>query len=116
MSGTDETVALVIEARRVLREELMPKLGGDARFRAAMVANVMAIAARQLQQGASLAAADAARLRAFLGATGGDPAAELCARIRTGDYDDDDDLTTMLQARTTDRLAISNPDYGDGKQ
>lgn len=112
MSETQQTVALLAEARRVLREVLMPQLPGGARFEAAMVANVMAIAARSLELGEAPAAADAARLAAFLGAHDGDVLGEFCRRIRAGRYDDDAGLIALLEARTADRLAISNPGYG----
>ncbi|MEO1092515.1 MAG: hypothetical protein AAFX81_17985 [Pseudomonadota bacterium] len=40
--------SLLVTARAVLRERLLPELGGERRTEAAMVANAMAIAARAL--------------------------------------------------------------------
>ena len=111
MNDAEKTAALLVEARLVLRERIMPTLAGEARFEAAMIANVMAIAARTLEQGVALVAAEHSRLQGFLGQECEHPLDELCRQIRAGAYDGDAELTSLLNARTKDRLAISNPDY-----
>jgi hypothetical protein len=49
---------LLHEARRVLQEEVVPELGGEARFKVLMVANAMAMAMRELEQGEAPAHAE----------------------------------------------------------
>jgi hypothetical protein len=42
---------LLFEARRVLREDVAPELKGEIRYKVLMVANAMAMAMRELEQG-----------------------------------------------------------------
>ena len=53
MSHLDATAALLEVARDTLREEVAPGLGAEARYHAAMVANAMAIAIREVELGAA---------------------------------------------------------------
>jgi hypothetical protein len=81
-----------------------------------MIANAMAIAARELRDGGAEPAAAAQRLAAFYG-TAGDAAPEALARrlvsdIRAGRFDDGaarDRLVALLRAELRGRLAIGNP-------
>jgi hypothetical protein len=68
--------ALLDIARRTLLDDIVPGLEGEARLKALMVANALAIALRERQAGGVAEAAAAL----------GDPAA-LCAAIRRGDHD-----------------------------
>ncbi|CAH2600657.1 Acyl-CoA dehydrogenase [Rhodovastum atsumiense] len=69
---------LLETARRTLLDEIVPRLSGDARFKALMAANAMAIAARAARLGTT----DLAPLLARLG----NPAS-LCRDIRAGRCD-----------------------------
>ena len=88
-----EGSVLLAEARRLTIEELLPLLPEDRRYEARMIANAMAIAARELSQ-----------LRP--------PAPELkrlAADIRAGRHDADKTMRDRLAADTLARLAVSNP-------
>ena len=54
MSWLDATADLLAVARTTLREQVMPALDGGGRYEAAMVANAMAIAIRELELGPGL--------------------------------------------------------------
>jgi len=86
---------LLVEARRLLREEILPGLQGEARFKAAMVANAMGMAERELA--ARSAGGGAAE------------AATLAAAIRAGRHDEDGALHGRLLRDAEARTALSNP-------
>ena len=67
MRDEPSAVALLEAARRVLRDELIPRLPDECRFAALMVANAMAIAARQHEFGDAPEAAELAGLMALRG-------------------------------------------------
>lgn len=93
---------LLREARRELLETLLPHLPEARRYTARMVANAMAIAARELEAPAWDEAADAAKL---------------AAQIRTGAYDTPprgDYLLERLREITRRRLEVSNPRVLEG--
>ncbi len=85
--------ALLDIARQTLLADIVPALSGDARFKALMVANAMAIAARQAQYGAVAEPADAAAL---------------AAAIRAGLRDGDKDLAQTLLELARARCRISS--------
>jgi hypothetical protein len=94
--------ALLEIARRTLLDDVLPGLAGDARFKALMVANALAIAARAH---ADSGVAEAARaLGAF---------AEVCAGIRGGTYDpgtpDHDRIAAALLALAEAKCRVSAP-------
>ena len=114
-------------ARAALRESVLPELSGEARFSALMVANAMAMAIRELQQGAGLdrdarddlatlygddaASADTASADA---ASAEDLPARLARDIRTGRFDTGaaaERVHRLLLADVRRRLAIGNPRY-----
>ena len=74
---------------------------GDARFKALMVANAIAIASRELRLGT-------VAIRAALQAIGTD-ARTLGAEIRAGAHDDDADLAARLLRLAEERCRISAP-------
>jgi uncharacterized protein DUF6285 len=80
-------------AREVLLEELLPRLPEGDRYAARMVANAMAIAARELGEPLQ-PPVDTARL---------------AAGIRAGRHDDDARVLESLREITRARLAVSNP-------
>jgi len=88
-----EAADLLAIARTTLLDEIIPALTGDARFKALMVANAMAIAGRAAQT---------------------DPiddipnASLICANVRAGKLDDDQDLANKLLAHAEARCRISS--------
>lgn len=86
---------LLVEARRLLREELMPQLQGELRYKAAMIANAMGMAAREL------AAVPRRDVAASL--------AELVAAIRRGEHDDAAALHAALLEDAQRRTELANP-------
>jgi hypothetical protein len=107
MSGADppDGPALLAIARRTLLDDIAPALTGDARFRALMVANAIAIAQRAADGSATAAVERAA-------AALGDPAA-LCAAIRSGVHDpgtpDHERIAAALRALAEAKCRISAP-------
>ena len=92
MTGIDARSLLDI-ARQTLLADIVPPLSGDARFKALMVANAMAIAAREVQYGA-------------VTEPGNDAA--MVAAIRAGLHDGDTDLAQRLLAVAQARCKISS--------
>jgi hypothetical protein len=88
-------VELVSVARQAFVDELLPLLPPDKRLTGLMVANALGIVHRMLTAPSG---------------SGGDQA-KLCAEIRAGVHDADDEgvLRTHLIKRTLARLAVSNP-------
>src|SRR5262245_5210071 len=114
-----DCVALLAEARRTLLELLLPLLPAERRYDGLMVANAMAIAAREFGRGEETLRESLANI---LGAPllpvreGRDQMAELEAclarQIRVGQYDAGDAREAVrryLRAATVARVRISNP-------
>ena len=116
---------LLIIARKVLREELMPLLPDERRYDALMVANAMAIAARQIAFGDAPERRERQNLAGLLGDTVdgdgrtavneavGDLARRLSAQIRSGELDpgtpDHDAARAFLLDITVQKLRESAP-------
>jgi hypothetical protein len=113
---------LLETARALFVAELLPALPSEKRYAALMVANAMAIAARDASASGEDDARELAALAALLpgaSAPGNDPAAqlrlanaELARRIRAGAFASAPQrasLLACLEAATARRLAISNP-------
>jgi hypothetical protein len=95
---------LLETARDLLRDELLPALPADQRHAALMVANAMAIAARELYRHVD-PALDAQRAAADR---------QLCAAIRAGRFDAGAaaaQLHARLLADTRAGVEVSNPRY-----
>jgi urease accessory protein UreF len=95
---------LLQTARDVLREQLLPALPPHQRHAALMVANAMAIAARELDQ-----RTDPAQIEARAAAD-----RRLCAAIRAGHADRGTEavqLHARLLADTRARVEVSNPKF-----
>jgi hypothetical protein len=107
--------ALLEAARRLLLEELLALLPAERRYDGLMIANAMAIAARELRDAGAAAAAAAQRLATFYEDATAEPdalARRLVADIRAGRFDDGparEQLVQLLRAELRGRLAISNP-------
>lgn len=114
MSRPDARELLEI-ARQTLLQELLPALPADKRYLTLMVANAMAIAAREHQAGSHADAAEGEQLRALLDDPQPSPQSvpeALAAAIRAGRYDAPEARARLLEtlhATTLARLAISNP-------
>jgi uncharacterized protein DUF6285 len=113
---------LLATARDTLVDELLPALPGERRYTALMIANAMAIAARELALGAQATRREIERLRPFAAqeVAPSDPGEDdvhalrrsVAAAIRDGRFDDDahaEALQASLFDIAVDRLAISNP-------
>ncbi|HUP94592.1 MAG TPA: DUF6285 domain-containing protein [Burkholderiales bacterium] len=117
-SGAD----LLSIARDTLLSELLPLASGEARYALLMVANAMAIAAREAEAGDAPVKSAVARLEKLYGETLSGDALEsrlseyerrLTQDIRAGVFDTHDDrqraLLAHLRESVLDRLRISNP-------
>ncbi len=118
---------LLTIARKVLREELMPLLPDERRYDALMVANAMAIAARQIAFGDAPERRERQNLAGLLGDTEdgdgraaadepvGDLTRRLSAEIRGGAFDPGtprhDAARAFLLDVTVQRLRESAPRY-----
>jgi hypothetical protein len=117
MSWLHATGDLLGVARSALRERLMPRLDGEGRYEAAMIANALAIATREVRLGTSVQTEERDLLAAFCRAADGDLDAlrrRLCRDLRAGAIAGGRaaELRTLLERLVRARLAISNPDYG----
>ena len=74
MSHLGATADLLKVARDTLREAVAPGLGAEARYHAAMVANAMAIAIREVELGPKTRAAERRLLGGFYAGRRGDAA------------------------------------------
>jgi hypothetical protein len=122
LPGSEDLLAI---ARETLIAELRPLLGEPARYTLAMVANAMAIAAREIEAGEAPARAALARLDALFGVPARVPGGaalhdalrehdrRLARDIRSGAFDRDDDrrraVIAHLRESVEARLRVSNP-------
>lgn len=124
MNNLPPATDLLAIARETLLAELRPLLPEHARYTLAMIANAMAIAARETEAGERPARAALARLDALYGvparALAGDALTHalreherrFAAEIRCGAFDCEPQRTAALvhlRASVADRLRISNP-------
>lgn len=119
MSNRHAIADLLEIARSTLRESVLPQVAADARYDAAMVANAMAIASRELELGPNVQAEE----RALLAELYGTPEASLtelqrrlCRDLRQGTLEPSRAATLdqLLPRLVHARLAISNPGYRSG--
>jgi hypothetical protein len=121
MNDRPDATELLEIARRTLLEDVLPRLPQDLRYSALMIANAMAIAAREHAAGDDAASAELARLQKWYDAphqalAGSALAAalieynrRLAADIRGGRCDDRAGLRDHLERTTADKLAVANP-------
>ena len=122
MNDTADARDLLDIARSTLLNQVLPHVPGELRYEALMIANAMAIAAREHAAGDRPARDELTRLCDLFGETGHPPhrALEaaiahynrrLAADIRAGRFDDKnrDALLYHLQQTSTDKVAIANP-------
>ena len=114
MSYLGATADLLQVARGTLRERVMAKVDGEARYEAAMVANAMAIAVRELELGPAARAEERELLAGFYGTAGGDPGGAAPPAVpRPARRSDraERELRQLLERLVHARLQISNPAY-----
>ena len=123
MSDIPDATELLAIARSTLLEKLLPSVPEDFRYDALMIANAMAIAAREHAAGDTAMQAEVVRLAALLKQqceprTGAnlmsarsDLNRRLAAHIRAGRFDDRDRAALLdhLAQTAADELAVSNP-------
>jgi hypothetical protein len=104
--GIPTTAELAEAVREFLSEQVMPATEGRLSFHARVAANVVAQIERELTLGPGFAAAHATRLEQL----GFADDTELCAAIRSGDFDSGlDELLATLRPSAIERLLICNP-------
>jgi hypothetical protein len=104
--GEADAARLLELARRELLEGLVPALGGDARYRARLVANALKIAAAGLREAAGEETGEVAAARGLEAFAAGKLAGEgLSAAIRAGRLDGDPELYDLLVRLTEGRRA-----------
>lgn len=125
MNNAPEGAELLRVAQKVLRERLMPGSDDDQRYQGLMVANAMAIAARELEAGESDLRDELRMLTELYGDTvvgeSGNSVKEKVARlnrrlardIRSGMMDGAcaQGVRALLKAQVKARLRVSNPKY-----
>ena len=126
MNSISDAADLMATAREALLNEVLPSLPKDRRYAGLMIANVMAMAAREHARGGAAMRDEAERLRTLLGGfdplatpTGEEADSELRAlrralsvAIRRGRFDDPPSrraLEAHIAQTAADWAAISNP-------
>ena len=122
MTTMQDAADLLRTAREALLSELLPALPDERRYAGLMIANAMAIVARECEHGAAIVARESERLRALAACIG--PPSDVAtadlsglrqtisAAIRDGAFDAPERSAMMdetLVAIATERVAISNP-------
>jgi hypothetical protein len=105
---------LLEAVREFLERDVMPATEGRVAFHARVAANVVAIVAREIEQGPALDASEHARLRHLLGHDGelGDLEAELARGIRDGSLDDRrGEVVEHVRETVRAKLLVANPRY-----
>lgn len=115
MRDRPDAARLLAQARATLLSELLEALPGDRRYTALMVANVLAIAEREIESGAAVAREEAASLaRVFPDTSQRPPAekeAELARQIRAGERDASSAVHELLFESCVRRLRVTNPKH-----
>ena len=123
MRDISDAADLMTTAREALLRDLLPALSGERRYAALMIANGMAIAAREHRLGTDAARNEGARLRNLLGELPPEPGdtsdppldlpalrTAICAAIRAGRFDAHEAAVgAALSHSAADWVAISNP-------
>lgn len=104
-----------------LRKDVLPQLSGASIYKCRVAANMLSIVQRELARGGAADQAELAGLRELLGRDSGEediPAAlddlnkELCAKIRSGELDNQREAVIAHTRRTLiDKVGIANPGY-----
>jgi len=117
MRNQPDGAGLLEIARETLRGDLIDALPADKRYEALMIANAMAIAARQIAAGDTPFTSEKARLQELLDAEGDltELNRELARRLRVGDFapgtPNRDRIYDILWQATEQKVRESNPKY-----
>jgi len=117
MRDQPDAAGLLEIARETLRGDLIDALPAGKRYEALMIANAIAIAARQMTAGDEPFANEASELRDILGSKGDlkDLNHELARRLRAGAFGpgtpDRDRIYDILWQATEQKVRESNPKY-----
>lgn len=125
MINTPDGVELLRVAQKLLREQLLSKVSKEQRYEVLMLANAMAIAARELSAGESDLREELRMLSELYGDTAVTEAGNslkekvatlnkrLATDIRSGVLDGAcaQGVRALLKAQVTARLRVSNPKY-----
>jgi hypothetical protein len=120
MSDIPDATELLAIARSTLLDKLLPRVPEELRYEALMIANAMAIAAREHTAGDAALQAEVLRLAALLTeqragteliSTRIELNRRLAAQIRAGRFDDRHRAALLdhLAETAADELAVSNP-------
>ena len=111
MRDRPDAASLLDQARQTLLQEVLDLLPADRRYPALMVANAMAIAAREIAQGPDAETAERVALRSLFDADGDVTALDrrLVDEIRAGDHDGTAVVHRLLRESVRRRLRIGNP-------
>ena len=123
-----DALELLAIARETLLEQVLPHLGGDARYQALMIANALAIAQRELRPDAPARTAELDFLHGLYAPDAPPPGegaqrtlarleARLAADLRSGELDGGAQLAVrrLLRRQISARVAISNPKRLSGR-
>lgn len=117
MHNQPDAQNLLLTARRLLLDQLLPELEGSHKYQALMIANAMGIAARESVAGQDSAAEDQRECSQFLDPQGSvsthsSDESELAARLRARQLCGSAESLYPLLLRMTERkLTISNPKF-----
>ena len=116
MSQDRPTAAELLDSvAEYLFAELRPEVPREQRFKVLVAANLCAVVAREIRAGDRPEAEDLALFGELLGREVDDPhaaAAELSARIRSGELDDRiDELAPRLEEHVRRKLDVARPGY-----
>lgn len=104
---------LLLTARQLLLDELLPALPRDLHYQARMIASAMIMAARDQQQGSQCAAEERQQLQALLDDSSEEDLLQLrkhlAGAIRQGRFDHQPQLQQSLRQINRSQLAINNP-------
>lgn len=109
---------IVTAVREFIENKAIPQLSGHTAFHARVAANALAIAEREIAQGAAAASGELARLTALLGHDGtlDELNRALAALIASGDVTlDTPGLAEHLRRTTLEKVAIDQPAYSGFK-
>jgi len=123
MNDRPDAAELLEIARKTLVDDVLPRLPQELRYTGLMIANAMAIAARERSAGEADAQAELARIGTLLDERPGTQAGEalhaalmdynrrLAEAIRAGRFDGPQRaaLHDHLRKTATDKLAVANP-------
>ncbi len=120
MRDQPDPAALLAIVAETLHADVIPNLTGPAAYQARIAASLVAMVARELQQGPADDAAETLRLKALLEASDGNLAelnSELAARLRDGRLAiDSPGVAQHLWATTLAKLAVDQPAFARYRQ